>query len=145
MDIIKLTVCELQEKLQKNEIKIDEIYKAYMDNIEKEEEKVEAFITINHEGLNKAIELQKRKEDGEELGEFAGIPIGIKDNICTKGIKTTCASKMLQDFISPYDASVVEKLNNEDIISLGKLNMDEFAMGGQQRLHISKKLKILGI
>ena len=142
MDITKLTVCELQEKIKAGELKIDEIYTAYINNIKKDETKVQAFITITEDnGLEKAIEIKKRKDNGEKLGEFAGIPIGIKDNICTKGIKTTCASKMLEEFISPYNATVVEKLNKENIISLGKLNMDEFAMGGSTEYSYFKKTR----
>ena len=142
MDITKLTVWQLKEKLEKNEIKIDEICKAYIDNIKKYEKDVQAFITTTGDvAIKKATEIQKKKETGEKLGEFAGIPIGIKDNICTKGIKTTCASKMLEDFVSPYDATVIEKLNKEEIVSLGKLNMDEFAMGGSTEYSYFKKTK----
>ena len=125
MNITELTVHELIEKKKNKEITVEDIVKAYSDRIEEVEGKVGAFITpLNKEALEKAKEVT-------DDSDFAGIPIGIKDNICTKGIKTTCASKMLENFVSPYDATVVEKLiNDEKMINIGKLNMDEFAMGG---------------
>ncbi len=130
MEITKLTVHELQEKLKKKELTIEEITKAYSKNIEEREKDVQAFITpLTNEAVEKAKEIQEKVEKGEITSPLAGIPIGIKDNICTKGIKTTCASKMLENFISPYNATVMEKINAENMINLGKLNMDEFAMG----------------
>ena len=127
-NITRLTVHELAEKLDKRELTSEEIVKAYKDRIEDKEQDVQAFITTT---LDEALEEAKRIDGakGEEANKLAGIPIGIKDNLCTKGVKTTCASKMLENFVSPYDATVIEKLNEEKIISLGKLNMDEFAMG----------------
>lgn len=130
MDITELTVHELQEKLAKKELTVTEITKAYVDRINEKEKDVQAFITLQtDEAMKKAEEIEAKINKGEVNSLFAGIPIGIKDNMCTKGVKTTCASKMLENFVSPYDATVIEKLNNENIISLGKLNMDEFAMG----------------
>lgn len=131
MNITELTVHELQEKLRNKELTVKEITKAYIDRINEKEKDVQAFVTtLTEEAENKAEEIQKKIDNKEIEGEFAGIPVGIKDNICTKGIKTTCSSKMLENFVSPYDATVMEKINNENLINLGKLNMDEFAMGG---------------
>ncbi len=130
MDITNLTVHELKEKLDKKETTISEINKAYVERIKEKEPEVNAFVTVLAEdALKKAQEVEKKVNNGEIKTPLAGIPIGIKDNICTKGVKTTCSSKMLENFTSPYDATVMEKINSENLITLGKLNMDEFAMG----------------
>ena len=130
MEIVELTVHELKEKIKNKELTITQIVQAYIEEIEKKEKDVQAFVTIQKkEALEKAKELDEKISKGEDIGKLTGIPIGIKDNICTKGIRTTCSSKMLENFISPYDATVMEKINEEDMINLGKLNMDEFAMG----------------
>ena len=130
MEITELTVHELKEKLVKKEITVQEVTKAYVDRINDKEKDVGAFVTtLCDEALEEAKSIQEKIDVGEIKGELAGIPIGIKDNMCTKGIKTTCSSKMLENFVSPYDATVVEKLKEQHMIDLGKLNMDEFAMG----------------
>ena len=142
MNIINLTVHELQEKLKNKEITVTEITDAYCDRIKEKEPEVEAFVTTYlEEAKVQAKEVEEKIEKGEVTGALAGIPIGIKDNICMKGTKTTCSSKMLENFIAPYDATVIEKLKAENIISLGKLNMDEFAMGSSTETSYFKKTK----
>ena len=130
MELYELTVHELMQKLERNEITIEEIIASYTKRIEEKEKEVQAFITITTEEATKEVkQIEQKKQQGEVVSNLAGIPIGIKDNICTKGVKTTCASKMLENFISPYDATVIENLKKAGSVSLGKLNMDEFAMG----------------
>ena len=130
-NITSLTVHELRDKLKNNEITSEEIVKAYADRIAEKEPEVGAFVTLTtDEALEEAKKIDEEINAGKTADlEYAGIPIGIKDNMCTKGVKTTCSSKMLENFVSPYDGTVVKKIKDQKIPSLGKLNMDEFAMG----------------
>lgn len=130
-NIYELTAHEIREMYDKKEATVPEVTKAFLDRIKEVDSDIKAYITVcEEEAMRKAIDVQALFDKGEKLGPLAGIPIGIKDNICTKGVKTTCASKMLENFVSPYNATVIEKINEEHAIILGKLNMDEFAMGG---------------
>lgn len=130
MALYEKKVHELAAMLASGETTSVAITKAYLERIEAVEPKVEAYITVDREGaLKKAAEVDAKIAAGETLGPLAGIPIAIKDNMCTDGLKTTCASKMLADFVPPYDATVVKRVKNGDMVILGKLNMDEFAMG----------------
>ena len=130
MNITELTVHELQEKIKNKELTVTEITNAYIDRINEKEKDVNAFITLlTDDASKKAKEIEEKINNGEINSDLAGIPIGIKDNICTKGVRTTCASKMLENFISPYNATIAQKLDDAGLINLGKMNMDEFAMG----------------
>ncbi len=131
MDIQNLTALELGSKIKQGELSSLEATKAILQNIKFHNGNTNSYITVAEEyALSRAAEVDVQLRKGL-LSEspLAGVPIAIKDNICTKGIKTTCASKMLQDFVPPYDATAVSRLNNAGMIIVGKLNMDEFAMG----------------
>lgn len=124
------TIHELHELLIKKEIRPQEIVEDLFKHIARVEEKVKAYITLTEEmALRQAQEAEDRLTKGENVSFLTGIPLAIKDNICTNGIKTTCASKMLADFIPPYDATVIKQLKAAGVVIIGKTNMDEFAMG----------------
>ena len=130
-NICELTAHEIREMYDKKEITVPEVVKAFLDKIKEKDDSIKAYITVcEEEALKKADEVQAMFDAEKEMGALAGIPIAIKDNICTKGVRTTCASKMLENFIPPYDASVMKKIEATNAIILGKTNMDEFAMGG---------------
>ena len=130
MNITELTVKQLAEALGKKELSAREAAEAYFTAIEQTDGDVGAYLTVTRElALEQASAVDEKRAKGETLPPLAGIPCGIKDNICTKGTTTTCASKMLEHFVPPYDAAVMEKLQNQQTVMLGKLNMDEFAMG----------------
>ncbi len=130
-NICEYTAHEIHEKYISKELKVVDVVKAFFDKIKTDDEKIKAYITLcEEEALKDAELIQARIDAGEEIGPLAGIPIAIKDNMCTKGVKTTCASKMLENFIPPYDATVITKLKEAGAIIVGKTNMDEFAMGG---------------
>jgi len=131
MEISSLKAWEMIEKLLNKEISAEEILSSHLARIEKVEKDINAFITIDRENAIKAAKrVDEKIANGENVGILAGLPVGLKDNIMTKDLRTTCASKMLENFIPPYDATVVRMIRNNDGIILGKTNMDEFAMGG---------------
>ena len=114
--------------IKNKEISSAELTKSVFDRIKAVEGKVDAYLTLDEENaMKKAAEIDEKLAKGEELSPLAGIPVGIKDNISTKGLRTTCASKMLGNYVPPFNATVMNKL--DDIVVTGKLNMDEFAMG----------------
>lgn len=130
MALYEKSALQLSAMLKNKEISSVELTKSVFERISQVEDKVEAYITLDEENaLAKAAEVDKKRAEGAELSPLAGIPIGIKDNISTKGLRTTCASKMLENYVPPFDASVMTKLRAHDIVVTGKLNMDEFAMG----------------
>ena len=130
MKLYEYTVHELVEKLEKGEITSEEITRSYFDRIDEKEEDVKAYVSLlREEAIAKAKKVDEDRKSGKVVSKYAGIPIGIKDNMCITGTRTTCSSKMLENFVAPYDATVIEKLNENDLVYLGKLNMDEFAMG----------------
>lgn len=130
MEIFDFTAHELAAIFRKGEISSEEITRAVFDRIREVEGRVHAYVTLTEEeALAAARNVDARKQKGDAFGPLAGIPAGLKDNICTRGIRTTCSSRMLENFIPPYDATVVKKLVSSDAVFTGKLNMDEFAMG----------------
>ncbi len=130
MDITKLTALELAGKIRSGEISVAEAVRAQLDVIAEKEKDYHCYITIlEEEALERAGEVQEGIRTGRYTSPLAGVPVAIKDNICMKGIKTTCGSKILENFRPPYDATVMEKLYEAGMVVVGKTNMDEFAMG----------------
>lgn len=130
MDLYKLTAHELHDKLVKKEISSVELTENVYSRIDEVEDKVQAYVTLDKENaLAQAAKVDAKIAAGEEIAPLAGIPGAIKDNICTKGLLTTCSSKMLSNVVPIYDAHVITKLRADDAIFTGKTNMDEFAMG----------------
>lgn len=126
----RISIGEAREMLDSKKISAKELAETYIGRIKSVDGEVKSFITVTEEQALKQAELAQEKIDKGEASALCGIPVAIKDNICTEGVKTTCASKMLENFIPPYNATVMEKLNAENIVMLGKVSMDEFAMGG---------------
>ena len=130
MSLHKLSLCELQKKFTAGEVTATEIVRAYFLRIGQVEPKVKAYVSQTKEAaLSQASALDERLKGWRKTKPMTGMPLAIKDNLCTEGVRTTCSSRMLQQFIPPYDATVIAKLRDQDYILLGKANLDEFAMG----------------
>lgn len=130
MSLSQLSANQIKEKILSQELTASSVVEELFGEIERKDAKIKAYLTLNKEAaLARAKTIDGKIKKGEPLGKLAGIPIAVKDNLCTKGLRTTCASKILENFVPPYDAHVVKRLNDEDAIIIGKTNMDEFAMG----------------
>lgn len=130
MKIMEMSAVELSTAIKDRKFTVMDAVRAALNNIKEKEEKYHCFITVDAEGaMLKAIEVQNAIEKGELSGPLAGVPVAIKDNICTKNMLTSCASKILGNFVPTYSAEVVQKLEEAGAVIIGKTNMDEFAMG----------------
>ena len=136
-----MKIRDMRKALDSKEISAKELAQTYFERIKKYDDKVKSFITVTEE---KALEQAEKAQGVIDKGEakaLTGIPVAVKDNICTEGVKTTCAAKMLENFVPPYNATVMEKLDAENIVMLGKTSMDEFAMGGSTQTSAFAKTK----
>ncbi len=130
MSLMNLTAVELGKKIKNKEVTVVEATKAALDAIDAKEEKVNSFVTVDREGaLKRAEEVQKLIDDGKLDGPLAGVPVAVKDNMCTEGVLTTCSSKILGNFVPTFTSEAVINLEKAGAVILGKTNMDEFAMG----------------
>ena len=130
MSLMSLTAVELGKKIKAKEVTVVEAVQEALDAIEKKEKDVNSFVTVmRKEALEKAKEVQEKIDNGELTGPLAGVPVAIKDNMCTKGTLTTCSSKILRNFVPTYTAQAVANLEEAGAVIIGKTNMDEFAMG----------------
>lgn len=141
MEILHMNINELLQRLNSRDISSEELVKFYLERIEKYDTELNAFVTLNENALKEARELDKKRSMGMVLPAYAGIPIALKDNMITKGLNTTCSSKILEGFNPPYESTVSRLLKENGFIILGKLNMDEFAMGSSTETSYYKKTK----
>ena len=126
---IKISALQFTREVKSGNISAEDFIAKTMEQIKKIDGNLHAFLSLNEKAVDQAREIDKKIKSGEKIGQCFGMPISIKDNICIKDTKTTCASKMLENFIAPYDATVITKLKQQDAIFVGKVNLDEFAMG----------------
>jgi aspartyl-tRNA(Asn)/glutamyl-tRNA(Gln) amidotransferase subunit A len=126
---LAISATEYINNVKNGQTTVEEFIAKTLDQISKHDGKLHAFISVNNNALDQAKQIDKKIKAKEKVGAFYGMPISVKDNICVKGGKTTCASKMLRNFIAPYDATVVSKIKSQNGIIIGKANLDEFAMG----------------
>ncbi|MGI9567713.1 MAG: Asp-tRNA(Asn)/Glu-tRNA(Gln) amidotransferase subunit GatA [Nitrosopumilus sp.] len=129
MTNLKLSALEFIQEVQNGNISVEDYVADTIERIQKIDDRLHAFLSVNNDAIKQAQGIDKKIKSGEKIGTCFGMPISIKDNMCIKDSKTTCASKMLENFVAPYDATVITKLKQQDAIFVGKANMDEFAMG----------------
>ncbi|MGG3561942.1 Asp-tRNA(Asn)/Glu-tRNA(Gln) amidotransferase subunit GatA [Neobacillus rhizosphaerae] len=142
MSLFDYKVSDLHELLHKKELKVSELVNESFTRISQVEDKVQAFLTLDEERARATAKiLDDKLNSGAEKGLLFGMPIGLKDNMVTKGLRTTCASKILENFDPIYDATVVQKLQQVETVTIGKLNMDEFAMGSSNENSYYKKTR----
>jgi aspartyl-tRNA(Asn)/glutamyl-tRNA(Gln) amidotransferase subunit A len=134
-NMYKLSGYEISQKIKNQEISAEEYINLIYERITKIDKQINSFISKNFEStLLKAKQIDKKVKNNEKTGRLLGIPIGIKDNISVLGLKTTCASKILKEYVSPYNATVIDLLEKQDALIIGKMNMDEFGMGSSSEL-----------
>jgi aspartyl-tRNA(Asn)/glutamyl-tRNA(Gln) amidotransferase subunit A len=142
MQLYDLTIKQVQEKLSAKEISAEDLTRAFIGRIKKNDSNINAFLTRTFDNaLEQAKEIDKKRIQGKKLSDLAGIPMAVKDNILTEGIKTTAGSKILENYIAPYNATVFKILKNQGAILLGKTNLDEFAMGSSTENSAFQKTK----
>jgi len=130
MELTNLTIAQTHDKLTKKEFSALELANAFFDRIEKEDKKISAFLTLTRDlALSQAKEIDDRILEGREISVLAGVPMAVKDNILVENVRCTAGSKILENYIAPYDATVIKKLKSQGAVILGKTNLDEFAMG----------------
>ncbi len=126
---LKISALEFVQEVQNGNISAEDFVTKTLERIQRIDDKLHAFLSVNEKAIDQARNIDKKIKSGGKVGACFGMPISIKDNMCIKDSKTTCASKMLENFIAPYDATVITKLKQQDAVFVGKVNLDEFAMG----------------
>ena len=126
---LRISALEYIQEVQNGNISAEDYVASTIEHVYKVEDKLNAFLSVNENAVENARQVDKKIKSGDKVGACFGMPISIKDNICIKDGKTTCASKMLENFVAPYDATVIQKLKQQDAVFVGKANLDEFAMG----------------
>ena len=126
---LKISALNYIQQVQNGDVSAEDFMSETLDRIKKVDDTLHAFLSVNDDAIEQAKTIDKKIKSCDKVGACYGMPISIKDNMCIKGSKTTCASKMLENFVAPYDATVITKLKQQDAVFVGKVNMDEFAMG----------------